>query len=109
MMRLARSLARSVAAAIRHDPEVERMIAAHTKSWRPSVDRFDRNRPLVLWFAVGVTTSLFPFFGTVENLLAKDSLVEANLRIVSLVKAFQTPSLDDFTLFLRIRGTGRSW
>lgn len=101
MLRLFRSLARSITAAVRHDPEVERLIAAHPQVLRFLTARFDRDRPLGLRFTGGAAISLFflfLFFGVIEDLLARDPLVEADIRIVAVAQMFRAPGLDRIML-----------
>lgn len=107
MLRLVRSLLRSVSTAIRHDPEIERLIAAHPRAWRFLVTRFDRAEPFGLRLTIGTAISifiLFLFFGVVEDLISKDPLVEADLRIVSLVQMFRAPPFDRITVFITYLG-----
>jgi membrane-associated phospholipid phosphatase len=102
MLRLARSLFRSVSTAIRHDPEVERLLATYPRAWRFLVKRFSRAEPFGLRLTIGIAISIFLlilFFGVVQDLISQDPLVEADLRIVSLVQIFRAPSFDRIMVF----------
>lgn len=107
MLRLVRSIARSISVAIRHDPEVERLIASHPRTWSFLSQRLDRSAPLGLRLTIGAAISgllLFLFFGVVEDLVTRDPLVEADLRIVSLVQMFRAPAFDNIMLFFTYLG-----
>lgn len=107
MLRLIRSLCQSISRAIRHDPEIERLLAAHPRVWRFLVQRLSPTEPLGLRLTVGVAVSLvflFLFFATVEDLIARDPLVEVDLRIVSLVQIFRAPPFDNLMLFVTYLG-----
>lgn len=107
MLRLVRSLLRSVVIAIRSDPEVERLIAAHPRAWRFLVTRFNRAEPFGLRLIIGAGIAiffLFVFFGVVEDLISNDPLVEADLRIMSLVQIFRAPSFDSIMVFITYLG-----
>ncbi len=107
MLGLARSLLKSILTATRHDPEVERLITTHPRAWQFLVGRFDRTEPFGLRLTIGVAISsffLFFFFGVVEDLISRDPLVEADLRIVSLVQMFRAPAFDRIMVFITYLG-----
>lgn len=107
MLRLARSLLRSISEAVHHDPEIERLLAAYPRMRRFVVLRLSPAEPFGLRLTIGVAVSLvflFLFFATVEDLVSKDPLVKADLRIVSLVQIFRAPSFDNLMLFVTYLG-----
>lgn len=104
---LIRALSRSIATAIRNDPEVRRMIAAHPRGWKFIAGRFDPAAPYGLRLTFGAAVSLaflVLFLGVVEDLLSKDPLVEADLRIISLVQMFRAEPFDSVMLFFTYLG-----
>jgi undecaprenyl-diphosphatase len=107
MLRLVQSVFKSVLTAIRHDPEVERLLAAHPEAWSFISRRFSREDPLGLRLTIGAATSiifLYLFFAIVEDLIFKDPLVKSDLRIMSLFQIFRTPSFNDVMLFITYLG-----
>ncbi len=107
MLRLFRSLAHSIGASIRHDPELERLITTHPRTCRFFAKRFDRKEPFGLRLTIGASISgifLFLFFGVVEDLVSRDPLIEADLRIVSLVQMFRAPAFDNVMVFFTYLG-----
>ena len=107
MLRLIRSLFQSISRAVRHDPEVERLLTAHPAALRFLTQRLSPKEPLGLRLTIGVTVSLvflLLFFSTVEDLIAKDPLVKADLRVVSLVQIFRAPPFDNLMLFITYLG-----
>ncbi len=69
--------------------------------------RLSAAEPLGLRLTVGVAIFLlflFLFFATVEDLISKDPLVKADLRIVSLVQIFRASSFDNLMLFITYLG-----
>lgn len=108
MLRLVRSLVKSIATAIRHDPEVVRLSAAHPRIWGFLSRRFDRSEPFGLRLTVGAAISiycLYLFWGVAQDLISKDPLILADLRLMSVVQMFRAPSFDNAMLFVTYLGT----
>lgn len=81
MLRLARLLFRSVSIAIRHDPEVERLLAIHPCVRRFLVKRLNHAEPFGPRLTIGMAISilfLILFFGVVQDLLSSDPLLHMN-------------------------------
>ncbi|WP_181168134.1 LssY C-terminal domain-containing protein [Mesorhizobium sp. B2-4-19] len=104
---MARSLLRSILEAIRHDPELRRVIAAHPRCWGWLARRFNRFEPFGLQLTVGVAMAvvfLFFFLSVVQDLMANEAVVLADLRLLSLVQMYRTPSLNRVMVFLTYMG-----
>lgn len=107
MWRLASSLVRSILGAIRHDPELERHIASHPRFWDWLARRFSLSEPFGLRLTIGAALAfafLFYFFSVVQDLIANDDVVLADLRLTSLVQLYRTPRLNAVMLFLTYLG-----
>lgn len=106
MFRLLKSVSRSVASAIRHDPEVERFGADHPRLVRFLSARFGSD-PFGLRLTIGIAltiTFLFLFLSVVQDLIARDPLVEADLRVASAVQIFRDPVLDRLMIIVTYLG-----
>ncbi len=106
MLRLVKSLFHSIVTAIQHDSELERVLATNPRLRRFLARRFS-SEPSGLWLTIGTGISLlllFFFFLVVEDLLSRDPLIEADLRIVSLIQLFRVPSLDRAMILITYLG-----
>jgi undecaprenyl-diphosphatase len=109
MLRLFRSVARSIGIAIRGDPEVQRF-REDSRLIRFVGNRFRRDYPLGLNLTIGVLVTLVflsIFAGIVQDLIAKDPLVRADLRVLSLVQTLRSPVLDQVMLFITYLGNAQ--
>jgi membrane-associated phospholipid phosphatase len=93
--------------ALRNNPTVDRILAAHPSVARFVVGRFSRSELLGLRLTVGVAIGgifLFLFLAVVQDLLATDPLVQADLRIMSLLQVYRSPTFDQVMLFVTYLG-----
>src|ERR1700682_5029534 len=107
MLRLLRSVLKSVATPIRQAPEVVRLLAAHPRLARFISNRLSPREPFGLRLTVGVALGwifLSLFFGVLRALLEHEPLVLADLRVLSLVQLFRSPNLDRVMLFITYLG-----
>ncbi len=107
MLRLVQSVLRSILTAIRHDPEVERLLAAYPNAWHFISRRFSREEPFGVRLTIGAAISfvfLYLFLGIVEDLIFKDPLVKSDLRVMSLLQIFRASAFDHVMLFFTYLG-----
>jgi membrane-associated phospholipid phosphatase len=107
MLRQLRSVFNSVGTAIRQDPEVGRLLAAHPRLARFISNRLSPREPFGLRLTVGVVLGwifLSLFFGVLRALFEHEPLVLADLRVLSLVQIFRSPNLDRVMLFITYLG-----
>lgn len=107
MWRLATSLTQSVLKAIQRDPELQRYIASHPNFWSWLAKRFSRSEPFGLRLTVGAalaSTFLLFFLSVVQDLIANEAVVLADLRLLSLVQMYRTPGLNMAMLFMTYLG-----
>jgi hypothetical protein len=106
MRRLANSLLQSVRTAILGNPRLQRHIASHPRFWGWLGKRFS-SEPLGLRLTVGAALAsacLFFFLSVVQDLIANEAVVLADLRLLSLVQMYRTPGLNKVMLFLTYLG-----
>lgn len=107
MLRLPKSIFKSIRVAILNDPEVRRSIASYPRFWRWTGQRFSASDPFGLQLTVGIALSLvflWFFFSVVEAVLSREALIQADLRLLSLVQMFRSPRLNTVMAFLTYLG-----
>lgn len=107
MWRLPKSVLRSILEAVRNDSEVQRNLASYPRFWGWFGRRFDASEPFGLRLTVGTLLSLiflWFFLSIVEDLIARDALVLADLRLMSLVQLFRSPHLNTSMAFFTYLG-----
>lgn len=108
MLRVIRSLARSIVTAIGNDPELRRSIDAHPGPWRAFTNRFDRAKPFGLRLTVGSILAIYflsLFWGVAQDLLARDPLILADLRLMSVIQMFRSDAFNNAMLFATYLGS----
>ncbi len=107
MWTLLKSVMRSIVEATRNDPEVQRSLAAHPRLLGWVAGRFDTRDPFGLRLTLGAALSfafLLFFFSVVEDLISRDPLVLADLRVLSVVQLYRSPNLNGLMKFLTYLG-----
>jgi membrane-associated phospholipid phosphatase len=102
MWRLASSLLQSILEAIQRNSELQHP----PRFWGWLAKRFS-SEPLGLRLTVGAALAsafLFFFLSVVQDLIAKEAVVLADLRLLSLVQMYRTPGLNRVMLFLTYLG-----
>jgi hypothetical protein len=97
--------------ALRNHPTVERMLAPTAGVARFVQARFSRSELLGLRLTIGVAIGgvcLFLFLAVVQDLLATDPLVQADLRVMSLLQVLRSPPFDGVMLLVTYWETGSS-
>jgi hypothetical protein len=108
--RLIRSLARSIGNAIRSDPEVTHFLASHPRAVRFIANRFRRNYAFGLNLTLGLAVTLgflIVFGGIVQDQIAGDPLVRADLRVLTLIQTLRSAILDQAMLFITYLGNAQ--
>ncbi|UVK46660.1 phosphatase PAP2 family protein [Mesorhizobium sp. AR07] len=93
--------------AIRDNPEVQRNFASHPRFWRWLARRFSTGEPFGLRLTVGTALSLvflWLFFSIGDELKPWDSLVLADLHLMSLVQMYRSPHLNKVMAFITCLG-----
>lgn len=106
MRRLANSLLLSIRKAIQRNPGIQRRIASHPRFWGWLGKRFS-SEPFGLRLTVGAALAsacLFFFLSVVQDLIANEAVVLADLRLLSLVQMYRMPGLNKVMLFLTYLG-----
>src|SRR5260221_6589176 len=89
--------------ALRNRLAISRISTAFPKTTRFVAARFSRSELLGLRLTIGIAIGgvfLFLFLAVVQDLLATDPLVQADLRVMSLLQVFRAPTFDRAMLFV---------
>jgi undecaprenyl-diphosphatase len=103
-------VARSFGNAIREDPEVKRFREAHSRLIGFIGNRFRRDYAFGLTLTIGLLITfvfLSIFAGIVQDLIATDPLVRADLRVLTLIQTLRSPALDQVMLFMTYLGNAQ--
>ncbi len=106
MARLSEQL-RTALIALRNNPTFRRILAANPTVVRFVAARFSRSELLGLRLTIGIAIGgvfLFLFLAVVQDLLATDPLVQADLRVMSLLQVLRAPTFDRAMLFVTYLG-----
>ena len=93
--------------ALRNRPTVDRILAANPRLTRFVEARFRRSELYGLRLTLGVALAgafLFLFLAVVQDLIATDPLVQADLRVMSLLQVLRSPTFDRVMLFVTYLG-----
>ncbi len=107
MFRITRSLFRSVEQAISVDPEMRRFLARHPRLVQFIRRRLTPDEKFGLYLTVGSLLTLFfayVFFGVVIDLIGRQPLVQADLRVINMLQIFRSPGFSQFMLFVTYLG-----
>ncbi|MHB8841589.1 MAG: LssY C-terminal domain-containing protein [Candidatus Aquicultor sp.] len=110
MFKLIKSVTKSIVKAVREDPEVKKLVARHPGFFSFLQRRTDPDAVFGLNLTIGVVVTaffIFLFLGVAQDLIGRDPLVRADLRVVNLVQIFRTPSFSKVMLFITYLGKGQ--
>jgi undecaprenyl-diphosphatase len=110
MFRFLKSTIKSAGKGVRQDPEFQKMVGRYPRFFRFVKKRLTPDEKFGLHLTLGVLITLIFiifFFSIIQDLLQKDSLIQADLRIINLVQIFRSLSFNSFMLFVTNLGEGQ--
>jgi len=103
MVKLIKSIAKSIKHGIKNDPEVTRIKNKYPKTFGFVRRRFAREHKYGLYLTIGVLITLFfiyLFFGIVQDYIGQEKLIQFDLRVINMFSIFRTDSLNQIMLFV---------
>lgn len=107
MLRLTKSVAKSAAKAVYHDPEVRRLAAKHPKVFYWIKQRLTPDQEFGLHLTIGVLLTfvfIYFFFKILQDLIGVDPLVQSDLRFITLLQYFRNSTFNHVMLFCTYLG-----
>jgi len=103
MVKLIKSIAKSIKHGIKNDPEVTRIKNKYPKTFGFVKRRFAKEHKYGLYLTIGVLITLFfiyLFFGIVQDYIGHEKLIQFDLRVINMFSIFRTDSLNQIMLFV---------
>lgn len=107
MIRLIKSLIKSIGKAFSHDPEVQRILDKYPRFKKFMKRRLTRGERFGLSLTIGVLIASylgFLFFGIIQDYIGKESVINIDLRLLNLVQVLREPILNKIMLFITYLG-----
>lgn len=107
MFKISKSIIKSIGKAVRHDPEVRKIIERYPRFFHFVKKRLTPDEKFGLHLTLGIFFTaffVFLFFGVLQDLIGREALVQSDLRIINLVQIFRTPRFNDIMLFITYLG-----
>ena len=103
MVKIIKSVTKSIGRSIRHDPEIKKIASRFPRLARFIRKRLTPNEKYGLHLTLGITVVIFftiLFFTILKSYIGQDRLIQIDLRIINLVNQFRTPVIDKLMLFI---------
>lgn len=109
MVKVIKSIIKSIGHGIKHDPEVTRIKNKYPKAVSFLKNRFTRKHKYGLYLTLGTIITLifiYLFFGIVQDYIGHERLVQFDLRVLNLFKELRTNKLNNQALFITYLAKG---
>jgi len=109
MVKLIKSITKSIGRGIKTDPEIYRLKNKYPKTFRFFKRRFTKNHKYGFHFTIGTLLTLifiYIFFVIVRNYIGQDRLVQFDLRVINLFSMVRNPKLNQQMLFVTYLAKG---
>jgi len=109
MVKLIKSLAKSVKHGLKNGPEIQRLKNKHPKFFHFIKKRLNSNEKYGLHFTIGIIFTLifiYIFFGILQDYIGQENLVQFDLRVINLFATFRYPQLNQQMLFITYLAKG---
>lgn len=109
MFRLIKSATKSVAKGLWQDPEVQKIAGRHPKAVKFIKHRLTPDEEFGLHLTIGVIITaifVFFFFSILQDLIGREPLIQADLRIISFLQILRVPVWNNIMLFITYMGNG---
>jgi len=107
MVRLLKSVSKSIGKGISTDPEMQKIIGRYPRFFKFVRKRLTPDEQFGLYLTVGASIAMlfvYFFFSILESLITNESIIQSDLRIINLVQIFRTPRLNQAMLFITYLG-----
>ncbi|MEK7619259.1 MAG: LssY C-terminal domain-containing protein [Patescibacteria group bacterium] len=108
-MNLPSSIIRSIARALRTDPEVQKMITRHPRFFRFIKNRLTPDEMFGLHLTIGISlTALFVSIAILllRDVLKSDAVIESDVSIVNFIQLLRSPGMDATMMAATVLGKG---
>jgi len=109
MVKIIKSVAKSITHSIKHDPEITRIKNKYPKAFTFLRRRFAKEHKYGLYLTIGTIFTLFfvyLFFGIVQDYIGQERLVQFDLRVLNLFRDLRTDKLNHQALFVTYLAKG---
>lgn len=109
MVKLIKSITKSINHGIKNDPEITRLKNKYPKTFKFLRRRFTREHKYGLYLTIGILITLFfvyLFFGIVQDYIGQEKLVQFDLRVINLFSTLRTEKLNHQALFITYLAKG---
>jgi len=106
-LRFIRSIIKSTGQGIVNDPEIKKVMARYPRFFSFVKKRITPNEQFGLHLTLGMVSSaifIFLFFGVLQDVIGREPMIEADLRIINLIQIFHTPWLNQIMLLVTYLG-----
>lgn len=109
MVKLIKSITKSITHGVKNDPEVQRIKNKHPKVFHFLKKRFIANEKYGLYFTIGILITLifiYTFFGILQDYIGQENLIQFDLRVINLFSLLRHQSLTNQMLFFTYLAKG---
>lgn len=109
MIKILKSITKSIKHSIKNDPEINKFYNKHPKICRFLKKRFTSNEKYGFYLTIGIISTLifiYLFFGIVRDYIGQENLVQFDLRVINLFATFRHHQLNQQMLFITYLAKG---
>lgn len=109
MVKIIKSVVKSITHGIKHDPEITRIKNKYPKTFNFFKNRFTKQHKYGLYLTIGIIITLFfvyLFFGILRDYIGQEKLVQFDLRVINLFSTFRSDQLNHQALFVTYLAKG---
>jgi len=109
MVKLIKSITKSISHGVKNDPEISRLKKKYPKIFSFLKRRFNKNHKYGFHFTIGTLITLafiYLFFGIVQDYIGQEKLVQFDLRVINLFSLLRHPKLNQQMLFITYLAKG---
>ena len=109
MVKIIKSVAKSIGQSIKHDPEITRIKNKYPKIFSFLKKRLTKEHKYGLYLTIGTIITLFfiyLFFGILRDYIGQEKLVQFDLRVLNLFSTFRYAKLNHQALFVTYLAKG---
>jgi undecaprenyl-diphosphatase len=109
MVKLIKSVTKSIGQGIKNDPEIKRIISKYPHTSKFIKKRFARDHKYGFYLTIGIVIALFftaLFFNIVKDYTSQEKIIKFDLRVINMVSIFRTEHLNQVMLFITYLAKG---
>jgi len=109
MVKLIKSITKSLKYGVKNDPEVQRIKLKYPKIFNFIKKRLTSNEKFGLYLTIGsivTLTFIYFFFKIVRDYIGQEAIIRSDYRLFGIFKMFRTPVVNNIMLFITYLGKG---